>query len=239
MTSDATPASEFEYVGKELELFQVAENWKRYFARRVRPYLNGRVLEVGAGIGANVPYLYREDLEQFISLEPDLQLCEQYRKRQAEGLIPEACELIEGTLATIPSDERFDSIVYLDVLEHIEDDRDEFSRAFGRLQPGGHLIILCPAHNWLFSPFDKAIGHFRRYNKRMYRQLSDQQPVRSEYLDSVGLCASIANKLLLKQSYPTEKQIKLWDRVFVRLSKVADPLTFRLLGKTLVGVWRR
>ncbi len=118
-------------------------------------------------------------------------------------------------------------------------DRAELDRAFDHLRPGGHLVVLCPAHNWLYSPFDEAVGHYRRYNKRMYRQLSDRQPLRIEYLDSVGLLASIANKLLLKQAYPSEKQIKLWDRLFVRLSTVVDPATLHLVGKSLLGVWRR
>lgn len=239
MNDDSTTKSEFEYIGKELEIFQFAENWKGYVARRVRPYLTGHVLEVGAGLGANVPYLYREDLQRFVSLEPDTQLCGEYRQRQSKGLIPPDCELVGGTLIELNSDEFFDSIVYFDVIEHIEDDCAEVGRAFDHLRSGGHLVILCPAHNWLFSPFDEAIGHFRRYDKQMYRKLSDRQPIRIEYLDSIGLLASIANKLFLKQDYPTEKQIKMWDRAFVQMSKICDPATFHLVGKSLLGVWKK
>ncbi|MEE2934530.1 MAG: hypothetical protein VYA84_00875, partial [Planctomycetota bacterium] len=61
----------FEYIGNELELFLHAENWKGYVAKRLRRYIKGAVLEVGAGLGANSPYLYRDDLQQFVSLEPD------------------------------------------------------------------------------------------------------------------------------------------------------------------------
>lgn len=85
----------------------------------------------------------------------------------------------------------------------------------------------------------RAIGHFRRYDKPMYRELSDHRPVRMEYLDSVGLFASIANKLILKQAYPNEKPIRLWDRVFLRCSKVCDPASFRLIGKSLLGIWKK
>jgi SAM-dependent methyltransferase len=239
MAEGSTMKNEFEYVGKELELFRHAENWKRYVARRMAPYLSGQVLEVGAGLGANAPYLYREDFDRFVSLEPDPRLCGQYRDRQAKGLIPSSCQLIEGTLDAISEDRHFDSLVYFDVLEHIEDDREEVRRAMEHLRPGGHLIVLCPAHNWLFSPFDEAIGHFRRYDKPMYRRLSDHRPIRIEYLDSVGLLASIANKLILKQSYPNEKQIRLWDRVFVQCSKLCDPATFGSIGKSLLGVWKK
>lgn len=238
MTDDSSPEGRFEYIGNELELFLHAENWKSYVSQRVRPYINGSVLEVGAGIGANTPYLYRNDLNRFVSLEPDAELCQRYRQRLSEGQIPSDCELTEGTLETLVADEMFDTLLYFDVLEHIEDDAAEFERAMRRLNPGGHLIILCPAHHWLFSPFDEAIGHFRRYNKRLYRGLSVQAPHHMEYLDSIGLFASLANRMFLKQSYPGLKQITTWDRWFVPLSRRSDPLTFRQVGKSILGIWK-
>lgn len=237
--ANSSADEQFDYVGEELALFELADNWKQYLSTRMCGYLHGDLLEVGAGTGANVSYLHHDALRRWVSLEPDRRLCQQYRHRQAEGRIPASCELVHGTLMTLPVDERFDSIIYIDVLEHIEDDREEFSRAYGRLRPGGHLLFLCPAHNFLYSPFDKEIGHFRRYNRQMYRELSSRRPNHLEYLDSIGMAASIANKLLLRQSYPTENQIRLWDRLFVRLSRVFDPLTFRKMGKSILGVWKK
>ena len=228
----------FEYIGNELELFLHAENWKRYVAKRLCRYIKGTVLEVGAGLGANSPYLYRDNLQQFVSLEPDPKLCDQFRQRQMSGLIPAKCELLQGTLRDCDPNKKFDTILYLDVLEHIEQDATEVSLAMERLRPQGCLVVLCPAHNWLYSPFDDAIGHFRRYNKLMYRKLSVRKPLRIEYLDSIGLLASLANRMLLKQPYPSEKQIRLWDRVFVTLSKAIDPISFHRFGKSVVGVWR-
>jgi len=230
-------AQQLDYIGEELSLFKLADNWKRYVASRLRPHIIGDLLEVGAGIGANVKYYYRPDLTRYVSLEPDGRLCDEFRRELAAGRIPSRCELIQGTLASLPANESFDSIMYIDVLEHIEDDRAEFRCAFDRLRPGGRLCILCPAHNYFYSPFDKAIGHFRRYNRQMYRELSDHKPLKLEYLDSVGMLASAANKLLLKQSYPSEKQILLWDRVFVPASRVADPLLLHMVGKSILGVW--
>jgi len=239
MAAIPEPGRQIDYIGEELSLFRLAENWKRYVASRLRPHVSGDVLEVGAGMGANVPYYYRDDLGRYVALEPDARLCDDFRCQQVEGRIPARCELVQGTLETLPSNETFDSIIYIDVLEHIEDDRAEFRRAFERLRLGGQLSILCPAHNFLFSPFDKAIGHFRRYDKRMYRELSDGPPLKLEYLDSVGMMASAANKLLLRQSYPNEKQILLWDRLFVRMSRLCDPLVLRSIGKSVLGVWRK
>ena len=126
----------------------------------------------------------------------------------------------------IPGSDRFDSIVYIDVLEHIDDDGAELRRAASRLRPGGTLVILSPAHQWLFTAFDAAIGHKRRYTKSMLR-----------YLDSTGLLVSSANRLFLRSA--TLSQIKLWDRVFVRMSTWLDALLRYSIGKSVVGVWRR
>ena len=125
------------------------------------------------------------------------------------------------------------------MLEHIEDDRLEFATAYEHLRPGGHLAILCPAHAYLLSPFDKAIGHFRRYDKKMYRALSARQPVRMEYLDSAGMLASLANKLLLKRPFPSKEQVLFWDARLVPVSRVVDPLLAHSLGKSILGVWRK
>jgi SAM-dependent methyltransferase len=234
---DAVP--NLDYVGEELEVFQLATNWKKYLASRIRPYLSGDVLEVGAGLGANVAHFHRDELSRWLSLEPDDRLCHKYLQTQAQGGIPARCEMVHGTLANLSKNAKFDSIIYIDVLEHIENDKAEFALAFERLKPAGHLVILCPAHNFLYSPFDKAIGHFRRYNKKMYLELSDHKPLNLDYLDCVGMGASVVNKLLLKQSYPNQKQIILWDRIFVRMSRCLDPLTLRMIGKSILGVWRK
>ena len=60
----------------------------------------------------------------------------------------------------------------MNVLEHIEDDKEELNIAVSKLNQGGHLIILVPAHNELYSKFDKEIGHFRRYKVDFFNQLN-------------------------------------------------------------------
>ena len=73
--------------------------------------------------------------------------------------------MIVGSLRTFSDSPCFDCILYIDVLEHIEDDRAQIDAAARLVRGGGHVVILSPAHHWLFSEFDKSIGHFRRYNK--------------------------------------------------------------------------
>jgi hypothetical protein len=126
-------------------------------------------------------------------------------------------------------------------LEHIEDDRDELAAAASLLQPAGHLMVLSPAHQFLYSRFDAAIGHYRRYNRKSLRRCTPPNCYQeaSFYLDSVGMILSLANRFVLRQSLPTVAQIKTWDNHIVPVSRVLDPLTGHALGKTVVSVWTR
>lgn len=231
----------FSYVGKELGLFQNARNWKKYLGNLIRPYLSGRILEVGAGIGANTIHLCDETYFEWICLEPDAELATSISRLISARKLPSTCSVLEGTILTLPRQSRFDSIIYLDVLEHILDDMAELTSAAGRLAPDGHLIVVVPAHQWLFTAFDKAIGHYRRYTLPSLLKLapSSVTTVASFYLDSIGLLASIGNRLFLKSAMPSRRQIALWDRLMVPLSTIVDPLTRYRLGKSIMVVWKK
>lgn len=228
------------YPGTELELFATAKHWKSYVAASLAPYIRGRVLDVGAGIGGNIRYLFNPAVTQWVALEPDPRLAAAVGATLTEGRSRADCVVVNGTIATVPATARFDTILYMDVLEHIADDQHEVERAARLLAPGGCLVVLAPAHQFLFSPFDAAIGHHRRYGLKALRALAPAN-ARTEVcrlMDSVGFFASLANRLLLWQSDPTERQIAIWDRLMVRASRIVDPITGYRIGKSALLVWR-
>jgi SAM-dependent methyltransferase len=228
------------YAGSELPSFAVATNWKRYFAATLKPFIAGRVLEVGAGIGSNIPYFAGNSIREWTSLEPDPEQAQRIAARVAAGELP-AARVIAGTLERLDPAQRFDTILYIDVLEHIDDDRAELARAARHLAFGGSLIILAPAHPFLLTPLDAAIGRHRRYTGASLSALTPPgcRLDMTFMLDSMGFFASLAHRALLAKSMPTKRQIALWDKVLVTLSRVLDPLTLHRFGKTVVAVWRR
>jgi SAM-dependent methyltransferase len=230
--------NEFKYAGSELELFAAAHNWKSYWSQQIRPFLSGDILEVGAGIGSNTLILDPGGVGRWLCLEPDPYLVARLAKTLENARGGRVYEHFCGTLRSLKG-QQFDAIIYIDVLEHIEDDRDELNRAASHLRSGGHLIILSPAHQCLFTPFDAAIGHFRRYNRSMLLRISPNclSLVRLRYLDSFGLIASTANLLLLRQSMPTKAQLRFWDQWIVPVSRAMDPCFRYNVGKTIVAVW--
>jgi len=227
------------YVGTELELFQHAVNWKRYWSAQVAPYVQGKVLDVGCGLGVNAAYVVNDRVTGYTFLEPDGSLLQQVGEHvQLPATITH--RRIQGTTEQLKG-EHFDTLLYIDVLEHIEYAAEELLRASDLLDTGGHLIIVAPALPFLYSPFDKAIGHYRRYTKRMLREQipATLQEARIRYLDSAGLALSLGNKLLLRQAAPTLAQIALWDRRIVPISRFTDLLVGHSFGRSLVAVYRQ
>ena len=230
-----------EYIGNELELFSRAVNWKRYFASRITPWLGGMVLEVGAGLAETTRWVCDGSQAIWLCLEPDEALFSRIRDKIAARELPGCCSAVNGTLDAFEGQtDGFDSILYIDVLEHIQDDAAELKRAAGLLHDKGRIIIIAPAHDALYSPFDRQIGHYRRYAKRTIRKICPPElsVAHLEYLDSVGMVASLANRLLLRQTMPTHKQIAFWDRVLVPVSRIIDPILLHSLGKSLLAVLR-
>ncbi|MCE0521508.1 MAG: class I SAM-dependent methyltransferase [Methylacidiphilales bacterium] len=229
------------YEGKELELFARARNWKAYWSAKVRPHLGKSVLEVGAGLGANTPFLLGPEQTDWLCLEPDAALAAQIPATLAGVAGNGIVKTRTGTLRDLAADETFDTILYIDVLEHIEDDLGEMRAALGHLSPGGKIVVLSPAHPWLFTEFDRTLGHYRRYTARSLRACTPAGAALVEIraLDSMGLMASVANKLLLHQNMPSPEQIAFWDRCLVSLSCWTDPLLGFSVGKSLIAVWRK
>jgi 2-polyprenyl-3-methyl-5-hydroxy-6-metoxy-1,4-benzoquinol methylase len=233
---------EYSYSGSELDVFKHARNWKRYWGAVIAPYVRGIVLEVGAGVGANTPYLMGHGVTRVVCLEPDGRFVDRLRTEASNpprGNVP--VEIRHGVVSRLGDNERFDTILYLDVLEHIEQDLEEVAMAAARLNNGGHLVVLAPAFQGLYSEFDRAIGHYRRYTASTLRALTPAGvSIRDiRYLDAVGAGLSAANRLLLHRSTPTIGDITFWDRYIIPVSRVVDRLLGRFAGRSVLCVWRK
>ena len=117
----------FAYVGTELEVFRGAENWRAYWQGFVRPYLGRRVLEVGAGIGTVTAGLCDGARDQWLALEPDPALAAMIVGSLERGEIIGLCHVLVGKVADLATEDLFDSILYIDVLEHIMDHEDSIA----------------------------------------------------------------------------------------------------------------
>lgn len=234
-------SSEFRYQGHELELFALAVRWKNYVRANLAPHVRDRVLEVGAGIGAVTRALLHEGVEQWTCLEPDPDLAARIVDTLARNPLRDRVETICGATSDLEPKPTYDTILYIDVLEHIRDDSEELRRSATLLREGGAVIVLAPAYAWLFSPFDEAVGHFRRYDARSVAAATPANLRLDKvfYLDSMGLLVSLANRVLLRQSIPSRGQILFWDRVLIPLSYIMDRVIRFRAGRSIVAIWRK
>lgn len=234
-----TTNSTIEYVGTELELFKEAINWKTYFSKKIQKHILGDVLEVGAGIGVNSHFLSQSSkISTYTLVEPDKELAKEISQNISTFTIP--THVVNGTIEEV-THKNYDTIIYIDVLEHIKESQEEIIKAKKLLKPSGKLIILVPSYNFLFNAFDQHVGHHRRYNKQLLLNEinSELNTIELYHLDSIGFFASLVNKLILKKSLPSKGNITLWDKVMVPLSIIFDLFFFYSFGKSLIGVFQK
>lgn len=227
------------YAGLELDVFARAVNWKAYVRQFLSGYLRGHVLEVGAGIGGTTRALRSSAQERWVALEPSVHLARQISRRASSD--GPAVEVIAGTIDAIRYGPFFDCILYFDVLEHIEDDRREIAEALRRLRPDGVVVVLSPAYQFLYTPFDAALGHYRRYDRRQLEALTPAGAtlVSLRYVDAFSLLLTLGNKLLLRSAEATDRQVQLWDRWCVPISTRLDRVLGGRVGKSVLAIWRR
>ena len=138
------------YPGWELKFFDDSKNFRNYQLKLIKNYINGRIAEIGPGNGANlVSYLFKPKTIDLY--EPSKKLYLGLRKKFKKQ---KKLKFINRKFSPIKN--KYNSILYLDVLEHIKEDREELLKAFLSIKKGGFLIINVPAFPHLYSNFDKG-----------------------------------------------------------------------------------
>jgi SAM-dependent methyltransferase len=192
--------------------------------------VRGRVLEVGAGTGQISEQLLRQTtLRSLTAIEPMAAHAALYRAR-LPGL-----ELIEGTIDDLPPGEAVDTIVSVNVLEHIRDDAREL-RSYRRLLAAraGHLCLYVPARAELYATIDRALGHHRRYQRPALRALlvsAGFEVIRLDYFNLAGYVGWLLSFRLLKRRRFDALALRLFDR---RLFRVTHALE-RWVGRPPIG----
>ena len=113
--------------------------------------------------------------------------------------------------------------------------------AYEKLEKNGHLIILVPAHQKIYSKFDKAVGHFRRYEIEFFKdKLSTFNLIKLIQLDCCGYLLYHLNNLIFKKDiYPSKLKIFIWDKIFTPMTIVLDFLLNYKFGKNILCIIKK
>jgi len=236
----------FEYSGEELGTFKFAINWKLYYKKLIAKYFkDGLVIEVGAGIGEMTKLLKPlAPASKWICIEPDKKNANEILMLQSANEVDNLVQIFNGTLEEFNCESKIASVVMLvDSLEHIEDDFEAITKVSEILQNNGILIIIVPAHNFLFSDFDKKIGHFRRYNKKMIVNLAAKTGFNIKdmyYFNFVGAIGWFINFKILKRIGSNhdddDVQVNFFDRFLVKPVKFIETYIRPPFGISLIAI---
>jgi SAM-dependent methyltransferase len=200
-------------------LIDAVDQW---LYEEIAPHLGQRILEIGCGLGNFARHL--TDRELYLGTETSVASIDHVSRAFASH----ANMLFAVADATAPGFADFgrlgiDTVFSLNVFEHIEDHETALRNAARVLQPGGHLILVVPAHMALYGAIDRAIGHYRRYDKRMAADLFDQvglQVIAQKYINALGALGWGANSRLRRQETPPSGQLQLFNLLVPALKAV-------------------
>jgi SAM-dependent methyltransferase len=214
-----------------------ARNYVAWLARLVRPHLGQCVVEVGCGIGNFTAELLGRDV---IALDRDPE-CVEILKTRYPATRSFTREVGRDEIADL---RRFqpDSCIFINVLEHIEDDLKALRDVAEILSPGGAIIVLAPAFPSLFGPIDRSLGHYRRYTRASIRKVARSAELRIEklhYVNLAGFFAWFSNAHILKLHAQSETQIDFFDRYVVPVMERVETKVPPPFGQSLFAVLRK
>jgi SAM-dependent methyltransferase len=143
--------------------------------RRIALPRDARILEIGCGTGHNLQMLAKFGEAEGIELDPEARAIAAARFGKPIGASP--LPRLEGV-----SDAAFDLVAVLDVIEHVDEDRESLETIARKLKPGGRILITVPAHPWMWSAHDTVNHHKRRYTAKALRAVIEQAGLRVELL---------------------------------------------------------
>jgi ubiquinone/menaquinone biosynthesis C-methylase UbiE len=230
------------YAADDLETMREARRYSDHVFGLVRGFLGSRVLEVGSGIGTMTRRLV-DVADVVVGIEPNQNCATQLR--EAMGQHPRftlrACHFEECDAAELAS-HRFDSVVLINVLEHIADDVGALE-AFERIVvPGGRVIVFVPALQAAYGPLDAELGHHRRYSKRTLRAAftdAGLDLVQLRYTNPIGLAGWMFNARISKSTRHSVTQVRLFETLVAPWALPLERLLPPPIGLSLIAVGRR
>ncbi|TAL10246.1 MAG: class I SAM-dependent methyltransferase [Nitrospirae bacterium] len=243
------PHAEHDSLVSDLEALAGLENYHGWILDEIRPYLKPRLVEIGGGIGTFTKLLVQAHLlprpaTRLEVFEPASAFCLRLRDALQQAypdLLRTGRLVVTGTFFQ-PAPDQCDTVIMVNVLEHIQDDQESIRAAYQSLSPGGTFIVYSPALPWLYSPHDKAVGHYRRYKMNGLEQLMRKEGfvvVAAKYMDCMGVIPWYLLNVIGGSTSINPHLARLYDQWFVPVTRLVERLWHPRIGKNVLVVARK
>lgn len=213
-----------------------AKNYCQWIMRYFLPYLGPRVVEIGAGAGTfSALLLDNKQTESLVLFEAAHNLFPQLSQRFSDQRV----RVHGGTFDPKLLCNAADSVVMVNVLEHVFDDAGLLSEIYKSLRPDGSLLLFVPALEWNYGSLDKAFEHHRRYDKKgLKKKLQDAgfRIERLRYVNAMGIASWFVAGNLLHQTTLNPAQVRWYDRWIIPWSFWLEQLWEPPLGQSLLAI---
>lgn len=220
-----------------LNVIEKADYFNEWMYNTISPNCNGKILEIGSGIGNISQFFIKENKDIVLSDLRD-NYCEILKEKYTNQILK--IDLVHPNFDIEYTEllESFDSVFALNVVEHIENDVTAIANCKKLLKTGGTLTILVPAYQWLYCDFDVELEHFRRYTKTNLNAIINKNQMQIKntfYFNVIGILGWFWTGKILKKKTIPEGQMGLFN-LLVPIFKLADFFTFRKIGLSVICV---
>jgi SAM-dependent methyltransferase len=229
------------YEGHDLEILADLPNYYGWIIESFRPWLKGRTMEIGAGTGTISKRIFGYT-DELILVEPSAHLTEHLPVSIAKNKkVSIYNETLEQRLPKM-DDQSCDTIIMVNVLEHIEDDGAAIESLYRVLKPGGRLLMFVPALQFLYSALDRQHGHFRRYHLAPLEHKLNTHGFKihdRRYFDLAGVLPWWLINTLGKKTDFNPAMARLYDRYFIPVTKFFERFISPPIGKNIIIIAER
>ena len=230
-----------EYEGRDLEVLAQLPNYYDWIVDTFRPWLGGHTLEIGSGIGTVATRII-DNVERLDLVEPSANLAKLMPQvLKANPKVSVITKTLEQCLPQI-EDESCDTVIMVNVLEHIEDDRAALIGLHRILKPGGRLLLFVPALQFLFSEIDRMHGHFRRYHIGPLNSLVQKSGfsiLNQRYFDLAGVLPWWLIFTVGNRTNFNPKNAGIYDQYAVPATRVFENMISPPFGKNIILIAER
>jgi SAM-dependent methyltransferase len=232
-------ANPLHALSHSLDLLKDTYNYNHWIYSLLRKHLGDEVCEVGAGIGNLTQFFL--GARRLLCVEPD---AEYFGFLEKIAAIHRNVEVfngdLDGWLGTRPGGE-FDSVVCVNVLEHIEDDVQALKQMKNMLRQGGRVLLYVPAAPWAYGQLDIELGHYRRYSKGMIRKAATAAGLevdRLKHVNFIGVWGWFLHACILRRKVVSPQSARLIDRLVPFISALERIVPIPA-GQSILAILRK